>query len=82
MIKVYAPNPEQWDKVFTLHIAPAADIQGEAPAGWLHDDGTPCNIGVTFQYGEAVVTSEVGRYLIARGLARKTKLIVPAGVAA
>ena len=82
MIKVYAPNPAQWDKVFSLTIAPAAHLEGETPAEWTDEEGKPRNMSVVFNYGEAIVTSEIGRYLIAHGLARKTKLILPADLAA
>ena len=66
----------------TVHIRPAADfehLQGQPPASdWLEDDGrTPAQIAVVFTDGVAEVSDSIGRYLIATGHARPTRLIVP-----
>ena len=66
----------------TVHIRPAADfdfLQGQPPASdWLEDDGrTPRQIAVVFTDGAAEVSDSVGKYLIAAGHARATRLIVP-----
>src|SRR5690349_17536681 len=66
----------------TGHVRPAADfdhLQGQPPASyWLEDDGrTPAQIAVVFSDGVAEVSDSIGRYLIATGHARPTRLIVP-----
>src|SRR5689334_1308512 len=66
----------------TVHIRPAADfdhLQGQPPASdWLEDDGrTPAQFAITFTDGVADVSDSIGRYLVATGHARATRLIVP-----
>jgi hypothetical protein len=66
----------------TVHVRPAADfdfLQGQQPASdWLEDDGrTPRQIAVIFSDGVADVSDSIGRYLVATGHARPTRLIVP-----
>lgn len=67
-----------------LHVCPANDPQGmdaaEAPSEWWDMDPNthapfPKNITVRFEYGEAVVPSNLGQYLVKRGLASKTRFI-------
>jgi len=65
----------------TVHIKPAADfdlLHGQPPASdWLEDDGrTPAQFAITFTDGVAEVSDSIGRYLIATGHARPTRLIV------
>ncbi len=45
-------------------------------------DGKPRMFTVKFTAGEARVDSQLGRYMIEHGLAKKSPLILPAGVAA
>ena len=66
----------------TVHIRPAADfdhLAGQPPASdWLEDDGrSPRQIAVVFTDGVADVPDSIGKYLIAVGHARTTRLIVP-----
>lgn len=78
-MKVYAAGQRQAQGVQTLHISPAAHIGGSAacPVDWFGEDGEPLQITVTFRDGEAEVDDQIGRYLLAYKLAKKTKLILP-----
>ncbi len=78
----FAGNPHS---NITLHVSPAGDpegIKGGTSADWLDDLGQPKNISVQFKNGSAVVPDDLGRYMLARKLVRKTAIIIPEGVAA
>lgn len=81
-MKVYAAGERQQRGAQTLHINPAAHIGEKAacPEEWFNEAGEPLNFNITFQDGVAEVTDPIGRYLVAHRLARKTRLILPAGV--
>lgn len=81
-MKVYAAGQRQAQGTQTLHINPARHIGERAacPTAWFDAEGEPIDITITFVSGSAEVTDEVGRYLIAYNLARKTRLIIPEGV--
>lgn len=81
---VYAAGERQAVGVQTLHIAPAAHVGGATacPLDWLEDDGSPRNFTVIFRDGVAEVDDQIGRYLLAYKLAKRTKLILPAGLVA
>jgi hypothetical protein len=83
-MKVYAAGPRQAQGTQTLHIAPAAHVGDQAapPVDWLNDDGSARNFTITFVNGEAEVTDEIGRYLLAYKMARRSRLILPADLAA
>lgn len=83
-MKVYAVGERQQTGAQTLHICPAAHVGEKAacPLSWFTDEGEPMNFNVTFQNGEAEVEDSIGKYLLAYKLARKSRLIIPAGVAA
>lgn len=83
-MKVYAAGERQAQGVQTLHICPAAHIGEKAacPTEWFGEDGEALNFTVTFRHGEAEVDDQIGRYLLAYKLARKSRLIIPAGIAA
>ncbi len=59
---------------YTIHIAPGA----EAPevSDFLHPDGIPKTISVVFENGRAEVPDNLGRYLIDKGYAQKTRLFL------
>lgn len=59
-----------------MHVAPAADVKGEVPAEWVNGDNEPLNFAVEFKFGVAEVADDLGKYLVSRGLARKSKLIL------
>lgn len=61
-----------------MHICPANDIKGEVPAEWVTEHNEPLNIVVEFKHGVAEVPDNLGKYLISRGIARKTRLILEA----
>jgi hypothetical protein len=62
----------------TVMICPAADLRlSDCPSDWLEEDGrTRKTFGVDFCYGRAEVPTNVGEYLVAKGYAAKTRLIV------
>lgn len=61
----------------SVTVAPAAHLSGELPAQWRDEHGEPVNLSVGFRNGEAVVDSELGRYLVAQKIARSSRLIMP-----
>lgn len=83
-MKVYAAGERQQVGSQTLHICPAAHVGEKAacPLTWFGEDGEPANFNVTFINGEAEVEDTIGKYLLAYKLARKSRLIIPAGIAA
>lgn len=83
-MRVYAAGERHQIGRFTQHIAPAAHVGAKAacPADWFDEEGNPRNFTVTFEDGVAEVDDQIGRYLTAYKMARKTRLIIPAGVQA
>lgn len=83
-MRVYAKNTGAPARPVTnLFVCPANDCEGSAPASdWLHEDGTPIQFTVRFEHGQATVSTSLGKYLVARGYAQSTRLILPPGVAA
>lgn len=78
-MKVYLHSDRaEKSAVYPMHLAPAADpaiaLDG-MPADWKLPDGTAKQMEITFVYGVAEVSDEVGRYMIARGLAHKSRLL-------
>lgn len=82
-MRVYAAGERQRSGVHTLDIAPMAHVGQKAncPADWIQENGEPRQFTITFRDGSAEVSDEIGRYLVAHKLARRTALIVPATVA-
>lgn len=81
-MKVYYKGNDRADH--TAIICPAADPRGIAAgiaSEWVGDGGSPLQIPVHFRGGEASVPDSVGKYLIAVGIAKRTRLILP-GIAA
>lgn len=63
---------------YTVHVAPAAEPEGaDGPAAWRDGDGAPVTIAVTFTHGRAEVEDALGRFMVARGYAARTNLILP-----
>lgn len=60
-----------------MHVAPAADMEGEHPSEWMGEGGHAITIPVRFEYGRAEVPDNLGEYLTARGYAQRTALILP-----
>jgi hypothetical protein len=84
-VKVYLSGDRQRFGEHTVFVAPGNDpvgISGGVCDEWLEPGGKPRTIAVQFNHGLATVPDNLGRYLVARGLARRTRLIIPDGVAA
>jgi hypothetical protein len=76
---VYATGEKaRAQKSFVLAICPARHLEGaEMPAEWVTETNEPREMQVEFTYGRAEVPDNIGRYLLAHGLASKTTLILP-----
>ena len=63
----------------TVVICPGEDLGlSDCPSDWLEDGGKKRRtFGVDFHWGRAEVPSNVGQYLIAKGYAARTRLIIP-----
>lgn len=73
----YAGNP---NATISVTVAPAADpdgVKGGIAADWVDENGEPRNITTYFKPGGVEVPDDLGRYLLAKKLARKTGLILP-----
>lgn len=60
-----------------MHITPAADEEfvSNPPVAWLDEqNGQPIAFAIEFKYGKAEVDDQIGEYLVARKLARRTAL--------
>lgn len=81
-MKIYAAGERQAVGRHPFHINPAAHMGAKAacPAEWFDDEGQPREMVVFFENGQAEVADPIGKYMVAHGYARKTKLILPAGV--
>lgn len=63
---------------YIVTVAPAADdfVKSEhAIADWKTPEGNPKQIEVVFQYGAAEVPDALGKYIVSRGIAQKTRLV-------
>lgn len=79
-MKIYLHSDRaEKSKVYPMHLAPAADSlfvsDGEAPQSWKNADGSAKQIEVNFSFGSAEVPDELGRYMVARGIAHKSRLL-------
>ncbi len=81
-MKVYIRSPKaRLQKDFVMNIAPASDVKNmEIPPDWFDDQGKPRQFNVMFEYGAAEVEDEIGRYLIAKGYAAKSALVLPGDI--
>lgn len=81
-MKIYAAGERQAQGRHPFNINPAAHLSDRTacPGDWFDDDGNPREFVVQFVDGEAEVDDRIGRYMVAHRMARKTKLIIPAGV--
>jgi hypothetical protein len=65
-------------KSYIVNLAPAADpgvaLQG-VPDDWKNPDGTAKQMQVDFVYGVAEVSDELGKYMVGRGIAHKSRLL-------
>lgn len=64
--------------IHRLIVSPAAEIKNEeVPREWVSDQNEPVPITVEFAFGVAEVPTNMGKFLVSRGLAAKTQLILP-----
>ena len=75
---VYVPHKQA---NHTMFVCPAGDKDffrnQEVPSEWVDDDNKPRTFEVEFKKGKAEVDDKIAQYMIQRGLARKTKLMLP-----
>lgn len=79
-MKVYIPTDRNRPTSHTIYCTPGGDVEfckGDVPSEWKDQEGNALSIPVTFKNGMADIPNNLGDYLIARGLARKTKLHLP-----
>lgn len=83
-MKIYAKGDgARTAKTFLQHVAPGADALGQdGPADWWDADRNPVTFPVTFRSGVAEVPDALGRFMIAKGYAKRTPLILPFGLGA
>ena len=64
---------------YTVHVSPAGDTgfvkDSEMCEGWKLPDGTAKQFPIDFAFGAAEVDDSLGRYMVARGIAHKTRLL-------
>lgn len=61
-----------------MFVAPAADVRNEEiPADWVDDENNPVSIPVEFRFGEAEVPTNLGKFLVSRGLVARSRLFMP-----
>lgn len=77
-MKVYLHSTRaELSKSYPMHLAPADDVLfvSAAPDEWRNRDKTAKQITVDFVYGAVEVPDELGKYMIARGIAHKSRLL-------
>ena len=64
-----------------IYVRPGVTETGEGPAEWYEDEAKTQarQFQVVFQFGKADVPDSLGKWLVARGMAKRSRLIVPAG---
>ena len=75
-MQVYLPTDSA---SHTMYVCPAADktVGDDIPSEWVDADNKPLSFTVQFVAGRAEVPDSVGKYLVAKRLAAKTRLILP-----
>ena len=59
-----------------VYVAPAAMPDGKGVSEWLRADGEPLTIPVEFKAGVANVAGNLGRWMIANGLAQASPILL------
>lgn len=76
-VYLHSDNAEQQSR-YVVTISPAGDTDFVASADvikdWTFADGRPKQFEVIFAYGVATVADEIGKYMVARGIAHRTRL--------
>jgi hypothetical protein len=75
-MKIYHPSGRYG--LHTVAVAPAAIDRTANVEEWQDEEGNPRTLTVRFVYGEAVVDDSLGRFLISKGLAKKSRTIIQA----
>jgi hypothetical protein len=60
----------------TLIVCPGAEFKNVSD--WKDAAGKPATFTVEFKYGVADVTDQLGKYLLDKGLAKRSQIILPA----
>ena len=76
MMKIF--HPVQGHGVRTIAVAPAAVDPTARVEGWLDAEGTPVTFNIRFIYGVAEVADEMGRFMVDKKLARKSRPLLTA----
>lgn len=75
---LHSDNAER-QRNYTVTVSPAGDTDFVAPADvlkeWALADGRPKQIEVHFKFGAADVPDELGKYMVAREIAHRTRLL-------
>lgn len=78
-MKIYAKGERATEvKAFLQHVAPGADPEGyDGPAEWWDAERNPVTFPVAYAFGVAEVPDELGKFMIAKGYAKRTALVLP-----
>ena len=64
---------------YTVHVSPAGDTgfvnSNDVRDDWKLPDGSRERFPIDFAFGSAEVDDAIGRYMVARGIAHKTRLV-------
>lgn len=74
-MNVYLHGERQRRGEHLVRVCPGRDpavLAGEMPSEWRGEDGEPVDIVIRFENGRAHVADNLGRYLLAAGIAHKT----------
>ena len=80
IIYLHSDNAESAAR-YRVTVAPAGDtsfVKGGAegyPKEWVHADGAPKQIEVNFSFGRAEVDDSLAKYMIARGIVHKSRML-------
>lgn len=77
-IYLHSENAERHPK-YVVTIAPAGDVEfvssEDCKPEWKNAKGDPLQIEVVFDRGVAEVNDSIGKYMVARGIAMKSRLL-------
>lgn len=80
-IYLHSDNAER-HAAYSVHVCPAGDTDWHSdadrasfPSSWLTHAGDPKQIEIVFVFGAATVSDELGRYMVARGIAHKHRML-------
>lgn len=76
-MKIYLPDQLQKPSR-SIFVQPGRQFSA---SDWLEADGSPKSFTVVFRYGMAEVADNLGNYMIDAGLAKRSPILLPEGVA-